>query len=83
MSVNDLGISLSQVKAKHVLGVKTLFLISGKHAGHQRCLDRSTTPHCRGVVSKTIFGEMKSGKSGFPFEEQEEHEHEEHKEHKC
>ena len=74
---------LSQDKAKHVLGVKSLFLISGKHTGHQPGLGRGPTPLGRGVVPMTTFREMKSGKSGFPFEEHEEHDHEEHKEHEC
>ena len=74
---------LSQDKAKHVLGVESLFLISGKHAGYQPGLGRGTTPLGRDIVPMTTFKEMKSGKSGCPSNEHEEHEGQEHKEHEM
>ena len=56
---------LSQDKTKHVLGGKSLFLISRKHAGHQPGLGRGPTPLGRGVVPMTTFREIESGNSGF------------------
>ena len=63
---------------------KTLFLISGKHAGRLPGLGRGPTPPHRGVASMAIFKEMKLGKSGFPsLEEHDEHEEHEHEDDEC
>ena len=63
---------------------KTLFLISGKHAGRLPGLGRGPTPPCRGVASMATFKEMRSWESGFPsLEEHDEHEEHGHEEDEC
>ena len=63
-----------------MLKVKTLFNMSGRHAGYQPGLGRGPTPLGRGMVPTATLEEMKSGKPGFAFEE---HEGQEHEEHEC
>ena len=75
----DLGISFKtrSSQSKTCWKLKRYFSSWQKHAGYQPGLGRGPTPLGRGMVSVTTFREIKSGKSGFPFEGHEEYEHEE------